>query len=169
MPAVLVETPPAKGQTLAQQVSHIAAIIASDDFPTGDRAALKRQTPTQEPSLTFYRFAFGHLEEGWQRQKGAWITICSGIALMCPHPHRPDRPAGQALAETGYSEARLERLLAAEGDVLQTLVLRAGRFLAAKGEPINWTDFARLLLAEDSEKREKARLRIARHYYRHST
>ncbi|MDV7391551.1 type I-E CRISPR-associated protein Cse2/CasB, partial [Arthrospira platensis SPKY1] len=82
-------------------------------------------------------------------------------------PHRPDRPLGLALAEDGYSEARLERLLAAQDDVLHTLTLRLARFLAAKGESVNWLDLANLLLAKDRDKQEAARLKIARDYYRY--
>ncbi len=161
------EVPATEREPLPRTIGRLAAIIASEDFPTGDRAALKRLTPGVEPPLAFYRFAFRHLEDGWPARKGVWMTICAGIALMCPSPHRPDRPVGQALAEVRYSEARLQRLLDAEGEVLQTLVLRAARFLAAKGEAVNWADFARLLLTEDPAKREDVHLRLARDYYRH--
>lgn len=149
---------------LAQVISRLAHVITADDFPTGERAQLKRLDPDGPPSLTFYRFAFRHLPENWEKQQAAWMTLVAGIALMGRTAHRPDRPAGQALAESGYTEARLERLLAAEGETLHTLLLRAARFLAAKNEACNWTDFAYLLgLRGDSE---RARLQIARYYYR---
>lgn len=90
----------------------------------------------------------------------------AGIALMHPHPHRSDLPAGRVLADAGYAESRLERLLSAEDETLKTLLLRTARFLAAKGAPVNWVDFARLLLTRDPDKREDARLRIARDFYR---
>jgi CRISPR system Cascade subunit CasB len=86
---------------------------------------------------------------------------------MCPEPHRPDRPVGRVLAEAGYSEVRLERLLAAEGRDLQTLVLRVARFLAPKAESVNWVDLARLLITKDKGKLENVRLKFARDYYTH--
>jgi CRISPR system Cascade subunit CasB len=139
----------------------------SESFPPGESAALKRLTPRLPPSLIFYRFAFRHFPEGWEARQAEWMAVVSGLALMCPAPHRPDRPAGRALAEAGYSEARLERLLAAEEVDLRTLVLRAARFLAAKAESVNWVDLARLLLTKDKGKLENVRFQFARDYYTH--
>jgi CRISPR system Cascade subunit CasB len=158
----------AKAQTpmkLPSAIGRIAAVIGNDEFPTGDRAALRRLDPDTEAPLAFYRFAFRHLPENWAAHKRAWMTICAGIAIMQPHAHQPNAPAGRALAEAGYSEARLERLLGASGTVLDTLVLRAARLLAAKGSAANWTDFARLLLTSAPDKREAIRMQFARHFY----
>jgi CRISPR system Cascade subunit CasB len=162
------QTDPTKdGSSLGSIIGHLAGVIASENFPTGERAALKRLTPRLPPPLTFYRFAFRHLPEGWEAQQAEWMAVITGLALMCPGPHRPDRPTGRALAEAGYSEARLERLLAAEGEDLHTLTLRAARFLAAKAESVNWVDLARLLLTKDKGKLEKVRFKFARDYYSH--
>ena len=162
-------SPPVNAEppSLARLIGRVAAIVGSEDFPTGERAALKRLAPDRPPSLAFYRFCFEYLPEGWQRQMGAWQALLAGLALMGTQPHRPDRPVGQALAEHHYSEARLERLLAAQDDVLYTLTLRVARFLAARGESVNWLDLAQLLLAQDREKREVVRLKIAGDYYRY--
>ncbi len=147
-------------------IGRLSGVVGSENFSSGERAGLKRITPGSLPPLTFYRFAFRHLPEGWEGQQEAWMMVVAGLALMSPNPHRPARSAGRALAESGYAESRLERLLAAkEEDVLHTLLLRAVRFLAAKNESINWVDFARLLLTKDRAKLETARLSIARDYY----
>lgn len=153
--------------SLPSIIGHLAGVIASERFPAGEKAALKRLSPRLPTPLTFYRFAFRHLPERWEQQKEKWMTIVSGLALMCPKPHRLDRPAGLALAEAGYPEARLERLLAAKEKELQTLVLRAARFLAAKAESANWIDFARLLLTKNRSKLENIRLKLAKDYYYH--
>ncbi|MFZ1830288.1 MAG: type I-E CRISPR-associated protein Cse2/CasB [Candidatus Competibacteraceae bacterium] len=154
-------------QSLARLIGRVAGMISSENFPSGDRAALKRLAPDRPPSLAFYRFCFLHLPEGWQNNIGAWQTLLAGLAVMGIKPHRPDRPVGQALAEHRYSEARLERLLMARDDVLYTLTLRLARFLAAKGESVNWLDLARLLLTKDREAQQAVRLKIAGDYYRH--
>ena len=159
--------PEAYTSTLASNIGHIAATLSAGHFPAGDLATLRRLGPNSPPSLTFYRFAFKHLPDNWENNRDAWQILVAGIALMCPKPHRLERSAGQALAEAGYSEKRLERLLAAEGDTLHTLLLRAVRFLAAKNETCNWVDFARLLLSVDSAKQEQARLATARNFYRY--
>jgi CRISPR system Cascade subunit CasB len=73
---------------------------------------------------------------------------------------------GQVLAEAGYSEARLEQILASDGDVRIKLFTSMVRFLAAKAEGFNWTDAARLLLTNDEDKREAIHRRIASDFYR---
>lgn len=154
-------------QSLARLIGRVAGIVSSESFPSGDRAALKRLTPDRPPSLAFYRFCVLHLPDNWQNNVGAWQTLLAGLAIMGVQPHRPDRPVGQALAEHRYSEARLERLLMARDDVLLTLTLRLVRFLAAKGESVNWLDLAKLLLTKDRDEQQTIRLKIASDYYRH--
>lgn len=155
--------------SLASRIGHIARVLAGERFPSGERAALRRMSPGLSPPLAFHRFTLHHLPDGWERHEADWVTVVAGIALMAPHAHRADQPLGRALAEAGYSEARLERLLAADGKTRRTLLLRAGRFLAAKAAPFNWTEAAQLLLTSDQDqtKREKLHRRIARDFYYH--
>lgn len=152
-------------QPLSSRVAHIAGVLASTQFPTGDRAALRRMSLDQPIPLTFYRFAFRHLPDGWERRLRDWVTLVAGMALMSPHIHRQDVGLGKALAQAGFSEARLERLLAAQGDTRRILLLRVARYAAAKGTAFNWTDGAHLLLITDSANREQLHLRIARDFY----
>ncbi|NLG68441.1 MAG: type I-E CRISPR-associated protein Cse2/CasB [Firmicutes bacterium] len=154
--------------TLHHHIGQIARVIASERFPTGERAALRRMHPTQLPPVVFYRFAALYLPEWWDRtpqSRRDWITLVAGIALMSPAAHNPDKGLGRALAEARYSEARLERLLTAEGDTRRVLLLRAARFLAAKSSSCNWVDAALLLLTQDPEKREAVQDKIARDFY----
>jgi CRISPR system Cascade subunit CasB len=144
----------------------LARVICSDDFPTGDRAALRRMTPGDDPPLQFYRFFFRRLGDDHLDDLEQWKTICAGIAIMAPHAHNPNINAGRALAEAGYSEQRLERLLAAKDETRDTLLLRAARFLAAKGGAVNWGDFAWLIMAKSDGQVEKAKRKIAMGFYR---
>ena len=152
---------------LASLIGHVAGVLAGPRFPTGDRAALRRMTPGKPLPLVFTRFALQHLPDGWEPRRDAWATLLAGIAIMSPAAHRPGRGLGRALAEANYSEARLERLLATEGDTLRTLLLRAARFLAAKGAAFDWTDAAGLLLTTDAQKRDRLHQRIARDFFSH--
>ncbi len=152
--------------SLESTIGHVAGVIGSEGFPTGERAALRRISPSHPPPLAFYRFALRHLGEGWETRLADWMTLVAGIALMSPNAHRPDRGLGRALAESGYAEARLERLLASEGSTRRTLLLRTARFLAAKGGPCNWSEVAQLLLSREPEKRERINRRIAQDYFR---
>lgn len=153
-------------QNLASSIARIAGLMSSNQFPTGERASLRRMAPGQIPPLGFYRFAMRYLPEGWERNLDEWTVLVAGMAIMAPNAHDPRRGFGTALAISGYSEARLERLLSAEGETRRTLVLRAARFLAAKGVAFNWVDAAAFLLTRHDELREQIHRRIARDYYR---
>jgi CRISPR type I-E/ECOLI-associated protein CasB/Cse2 len=152
-------------EDLAHTAAHIAGTLASEHFPTGERAVLKRMIPGQPPPLYFYRFALRHLPEAWERDEADWIALTAGMALMSPHVHQPGYGLGTALANTGYSEGRLERLLQSEENTRRILFLRATRFLAAKIRPFDWLDGARLLLTRNSEKLERVHRHIARDFY----
>lgn len=148
--------------------AHIAGTLHHEHFPSGERAALKRMTPEGRTPLAFHRFVMRHVPRQWHGgyYDAVWQTLIAAIALQPAHPHDPDRPLGQALADIDFSEDRLERLLAADGMVLHTLVLRAARRLAARHARANWNDIARLLFAAGDEAREKINTRVARDYYR---
>jgi CRISPR system Cascade subunit CasB len=152
-------------ETLEQQVGKIAGIISSERLSTGERAALRRMIPGHPLPLSFYRFAFSYLPTGWEYAIDDWTTLVAGIALMTPNAYSPQVGFGKALAEAGYSEFRLERLLAAGYEVRRTLFLRAIRFLAAKSKPFNWAQGARFLLTRSEDNQEAMNLRIARDFY----
>lgn len=154
-------------RTLTGAIAYAAGVISSDHFPTGERASLRRMAPGQDPPLGFYRFALDHLPAGWEQQEPDWMALVAGMALMSPNAHRRERGFGRAMADAGFSEARLERLLAADGDTQRVLLLRAARFLAAKATPFDWTQAALLLLTRDEQKRRDLYRRIAGDYYRH--
>ncbi|ROR32700.1 type I-E CRISPR-associated protein Cse2/CasB [Inmirania thermothiophila] len=155
----------ASPEDLAHIIAHVAGTLASEHFPTGERAALRRMSPGQPPPLYFYRFALRHLPGNWEAVEADWVTLTAGMALMAPNAHRPGFSLGTALGEAGYSEGRMERLLQSDGDTRRILFLRAVRFLAAKAQPFDWLDGARLLLTRDAKKREGVHRRIARDFY----
>ncbi len=146
-------------------IARLASVIESDSFSTGDRAALRRMPLNKAPPLAFHRLALRNLPENWERNQSDWMTLVAGIAIMTPNAFRPGQGLGEALGNAGYSEARLERLLAADGETRRTLLLRAARFLASKGIAFNWADAAYLLLTQDQQKQEQTNLRIARGFF----
>lgn len=155
---------------LSSIINRISAVIGSNNFPTGDRAALRRMTPDQPLPLIFYRFALRYLPSHWDHtpeETRNWSTIVTSIAIMSPNAHNPTQGLGRALGQTGFSEARLERLLQSSGDTRRTLLVRAARFLAAKGTACNWVEGARLLLIPESNigAREHIHHRIAKDFY----
>jgi CRISPR type I-E-associated protein CasB/Cse2 len=88
------------------------------------------------------------------------------MARMTGLLNLPGHPLGQALAEAGFNEGRLNRLLKVYDTAgLAVQVRRVSRFLAAAGVAVNWLDFAYFILTADPEKREDRNRRIARDYY----
>lgn len=161
---------PAYGDGLAAAVGRLSAVLASEHYPAGDRAALKRHAPGQPPPLAFYRLWLRHLHDELPPEPAtqAWALLAWGLAFSGRQAHRPDRPLGRALAESAFAEARLERLLAApDGEVRHSLAEAAVRFLGAKGEAFDWAQLAQLLLTRDDQARERLHRRIATDYYRH--
>lgn len=159
---------PSSTPSLAETIGKLAGIIGSPHYPAGERAALKRWSPGQALPLAFYRLWLRHVGDDLpaERQLEIWMLIAWGLALLGEGAHRPGRPLGQALAEAGFSEARLERLLAAPDALRADLLMNAIRFLAAKGESFDWQGAAYLLLASNASSRERIHRRIARDFYR---
>lgn len=153
-------------ESLPARIARLSHMISAEHYPTGDRAALKRYSPGSAIPLAFYRLWLKHMEEELPDNIGVWATFAFGLAIMGKEAHQPGRPLGQVLAEAGYSEARLDQILASEGDVRVKLFTSMVRFLAAKGEGFNWTDAARFLLTGDEDKREAIHRQIASDFYR---
>ena len=149
----------------------LAAALHSEGFPNGDRAALKRMGISGRTPLAYWRFLLRRVPERWQGERYmlGWRTLICALALQHQYPQDGHRPLGRALAELGFSEARLEGLLAAEARVLATLMLRAARRIAAQRVRCDWRDFAQLLFAFNDDSRERINERIARDFYHIST
>lgn len=164
-----MSSPAPETDLLAARVLRAVALLGSDAFPTGERAALKRLAPNQSPGLAFHRFCIRHIEteaELPNRQIADWVVLLAGLAQFGPGAHRAQQGFGMALAEAGYSEARLERLLAVnDADTRRALLARALKFLAACGAAFDWLDLARWLFAGEDRREDRAR-GVARDFYR---
>jgi len=155
-------------RTPAAHVPALAAVIKAEHFPTGERAALKRMALDGPAPLAFHRFMLRHVDSHWQSESWTleWRTLICALTIQRDGGFDPSKPLGQALAEAGFSEHRLERLLAATGETMRSLALRAARQLAAKGISTDWRQLAVLLFSRNPEIREAVNRRLARDYYR---
>lgn len=162
-------TVPPQESSLASTVARLAAVIGNPHYPAGDRAALRRWAPGQPVPLAFYRLWLRHSggELPSEIQTEAWLLLVWCAATLGQEAHRPTRRLGQALAESGFSEGRLERLLSAPEGARSELLISAVRFLAAKGECFDLTEAARFLLTTDQARRDSLNRRIAEAFYRH--
>ena len=162
--------------TIAQYVEH----------RRGDLAELRRMDPDEPDAAAFWRLMaqYGLLDVGEEAER-KWALIIHGIALTTPNgsgeanrgtAHNGQMPVGRALFLGGesqratgfYSEARLNRLLTADGPMLRTLLARMFRMLAASSVTFNWREMAQFILNEgyDEDAAEQSHRRIAREFYR---
>lgn len=150
--------------------AHVPALsraLADPHFSNGERAALKRMALDGPAPLALHRLILRQIDDAWQGEHWTprWRALVCALAIQRDGGFDPTRPWGQALADAGYAESRLERLLAAQGDTLLALALRAARQLAAKGLACDWRQLADLLFS-GTDSRERINTRIARDYYR---
>jgi CRISPR system Cascade subunit CasB len=168
-----MQTQPSREWSAA--VEAVASAIASGRLGPGELAELRRLSPEDPAPPAFWHALIRLVEpkdqgpggtdrrQAWERQ---WAVILAGMATL---GHIRDTSFGQALAEAGYAEPRLRRLLRARGTRLWDEVRLGVRFLAAKGAAIRWQDCAELVLADPEAHpswAERVRRHIARDYFR---
>jgi CRISPR system Cascade subunit CasB len=153
----------------ASHVPALARLLAAEEFPNGERAALKRMALDGPAPLALHRLLIHQVDGAWQGEAWLpdWRALICALALQRDGGFTPERPFGQALAEAQFAESRLERMLGATGETLRALALRAARQLAAKDLACDWRQFADLLFSRNPEARERINVRIARDFYRH--
>jgi CRISPR type I-E-associated protein CasB/Cse2 len=140
--------------------------LESGPIPPGDRAELRRgwNDPFRP---AFWRVAVRVLEPagllGDPKRERHWAAVLAGLAESADL-HRPRHPFGRAMKEAGVSEARLLRLLRADGESLRDALRGVVHQLRAAGQRFDWAEPALLLLHPD--KKDAVRKRIAMGYYR---
>ena len=135
---------------------------------TGPQAELRRLRPDADDrwrSPIFYQLYALITPDGdrGEEHQRRWAMLLSGMVTI---EHSRRSSLGRVLAESGFAEIRLVRLLDADpallGDHLRTTVA----FLAAKGAEADWCDLARLVLSCGGDEHDAVRRRIAQSYYR---
>ena len=167
-----VETPPAPPATIPSLVARIAHVFEKR-FSPGERAELRRMSPEDPGCHAFWHIVAQDLEPSGLLPGGEharleserrWAVVLSGMAVMQGLLQTGRKP-GHALAEAGFSEQRLVRLLRARRETLEDALHGVARFLASKGETVDWGPLAQLILHQDGEYGERVRRAIARDYY----
>jgi hypothetical protein len=117
-----------ENETARRALSIAAALAAASP---GEKAEARRMGNDGAP--VFWRQVS---RLGVDRQQEAdWLRFTRMVALLTPASavtsiHDPDRPPGAALADAGFSETRLARLLAARGEARADALERAIRVIA---------------------------------------
>ena len=163
--STLASPPPTTG--LASLIGRLAGRIAN--LGTGPRAELRRlraDAADRWRSAAFYRIyadCIAPEHAGNDEHQRRWAMILAGLAHL---DHHGGRNPGETMAENGFSERRLVRLLDADPDHLATDLRAAVAFLASKGASANWIDLADLVLSCGGERHDAVRRRFAAAYYR---
>jgi hypothetical protein len=130
----------------------------------GDLAELRRMDPDHPDAPAFFRMLVRHRPDAGPDLARRCARVIRILALR-PEALVPGS-LGQAMAEHGISEARVQKLLSARGDALSAQVALIARRLAAEGT-LPYRALGRLLLIrDDDEAAECIRLEIARDYFR---
>ena len=158
----LMTAPP----SLASLIGRLAARVGS--LGAGPRAELRRLHPDASDrwrAETFYRLyaeVIAPEGAGGDLHERRWAILLAGLAGL---EHAPGSALGRVLAESGFAPARFTRLLDADDDHLPDQIRAVVSYLGSKGQTVNWTEVAHLLLDGD---RDAVRRRIASTYYRFS-
>lgn len=154
---------------ISRIVGSIRAALTKGIIGPGEAADLRRLNP-ESPDCP----AFWHAMTTWiapekrlsPEQETRWAIILSGMVRMTAYLNAEGMSPGRALAEAGFNEGRLTRLLRTiDIGSLAVQIRRISGFLSSKGIPVNWIDFAYFILTTDSDKREERNRRVARDYY----
>lgn len=178
--AEIATAPPPKTERVPNDkiLGRVSASLAGERLSTGERARLRRPVFQEgwPGRATAYRLVgeaardYEGLESLSELRLRQWEVLIHAMAVLVgtarKPPHRWDKPAGAAIHETGWSEARFLRLLSTEGESLDHAVVRLAHFLAQKDVALDWRPLVWLVLGrgrDDASRR--ARLQLAQSYY----
>lgn len=139
----------------------------ANELSNGDVAALRRAS-SGVFSGAFWRLLLEEIPEDRRRtpaDESRWGTAI-GLLALCRGLHNPKTRAGAALAEGGWSETRLVRLLEARDEQLDAGLRQVGHYLTSKQLNANLADLAKLAIYQSGDHAERVRLDIARAYYK---
>lgn len=139
----------------------------------GQLAELRRLEPDALTAPAFWTVLAAELDDdlpadGDPRRadaEGRWAVALRAMATLADL-YRKGHRLGWALAASGFSEMRLQRLLDCPAERLAVEIQTAARFLAAKGEAVDYADLVRLALEAEPSRAESVRRDVARDYFR---
>lgn len=165
-----------KTESLHELLQRVSSRITRQASP-GELSQMKRQAPDEPPCPAFYRLAMPEVENYRYYPSDEHSAIAFETGLMSVLAGMAEdlsvfnrsKPLGSALAEAGFSELRLYRLLKAGRESLNADVRRMVKFLSSKGVSANLAEALELILCQDDTERSRfVRRRISRDYFRNS-
>lgn len=157
--------------TLGTAIARLSHRLTDPDANKGELADLRRLAAKNEKNRAFWRVLTKEVPEkfsGGQDRENIWASLFAAYALLAPLGNGRGTGLGTALAETGYSEPRLLRLLRSDKDQIHDELITAARWLAAHGRTADWLEIARFAfsrLNEDGDSDHYTARTIARDYF----
>lgn len=164
-------------ESLRETVKSLAKLFSGQSrarLDPGQTARLRRLDPEAPSEPAFWAIVAGTLEgtlppdgevAARRDAESRWAVALRAMATLADL-YDPACRLGRALAEAGYAEMRLQRLLSCPADRLPVEVQTAARFLAAKKTATDYTDIVLLAVLDQPESAEQTRRGIARDYFR---
>ncbi len=144
--------PPAE-PTLGTAIDRLSYRLTDKDVSLGELADL-RHLARGEKNQAFWRVLTREVPDKFSSGKdreNIWAALFAAYALLAPLGNGRGISVGSALADTGYSEPRLLRLLRADKKQILDELVTAARWLAAHGSTADWLEFARFALSRLDE------------------
>lgn len=148
---------PDDNDEIARRALSIAAALGAAD--PGEKAEARRMDEAGAPIFWRQVARLGIAPH----QETAWLRFTRMVALLTPAAttasiHEKGQRLGAVLAEAGYSEQRLARLIASRDEARLETLERAIRMLARGRPKVDVIDLARAVLGRTEN-------RLARDYY----
>ncbi len=152
------------------------AMAFDKKLSSGDIADLRRMDPN-DPScpaywriMSLYVASCGYVPKAEPlriKVENQWAAILASMAKAAGVKgfHSLKKRTGNVLADMGFAEARLIRLIRSTDEKLPVILRHTAAYLASKGESCNWCEFARLVLYQRGDFAAVVRRRISRDYY----
>lgn len=176
-PKALSKTPekPATDEpTWRSLIGKIAFLIhpGQNALSSADMAQLRRLSAQKPYSSALWKILLHcDVPEKWAgganqaKKEKQWATLLAAMAQN-PTSHDPKTSFGKALADAGWSELRLVRLLESRDEQLDAIFRQMAAYLSSKGKTLDWSQAGQLIFWQDGEVAENIRQDIARDYYR---
>ena len=155
-------------RSLRQQTASLVRAIEKQ-LSSGDVAGLRRLSEHGPLPGVFWQLLAQHvLPDGEQAPPDEWLVrwavLLSMLATLGPL-HRPGARLGHALRDASFSELRFTRLMRAEDDALLGEARRVAAFLNSKGQAVDCSNLAFLVLTQNKDAAERLRREFARDFF----
>ncbi len=150
-------------QEIAYQEKILRLVDSVKYLSSADLADLRRSADLELPKAVFWKLTVICSDDDLDKRLDEWRVVLAAFAHK-KGLHNVSQSLGSILQKTGYSEARLTKLLNANSTTIKRELMTLARFLSSKGESTNLCELAGLILF-NNRMNVQIRRKIAKDYY----